>query len=981
MKAIDAQRRVDAEFERGLARVEREARQEAEFLRRDEATADSEAITVADLRRLRSEIDGRKTRLDAIDARIRYANDQILHLTASIAALKHTNTAEPTTLEEVVHNVELRRLEDLQRLVANSIERLNRARAAILRRLAILEERTALARSHARMTSFDEATELADDPRVAALQEIVGRLGDDSIRLGNQAADLTAPELGARRSLLEMQADRTFLRSNLRAGDIEFLGIEAHVEFLRAILAEPSVPTRLLKEARAVLVSLSERINNRLSTIAGARRQLTEQDALVPSFATDLVPQVNNLSTVGDQIRTLAGDQEAAIRRLDKTIAGLQQSFADRVRNVESAALYQRHPLPVGGEAWEHARNGLALLPVRIGEGVRRAAAGVTESVSNATRLRLAAAGLLAAALGLLALWARWALRHSLLQRGLVGSLIPLATAIHGSLLALVPAVAWFAAAKILGVPGSSILLVFGVLAVWPIVAFVLALTRRLLFPDAASAQSGVRRRFYRRLTWASILGGVVAGLVIITYTVALTPGVADLVGRAAMLGLLLSIVPALLLPQLILTLWRESRGEPPFRIQLAAGLSIMMPALLASTALLGLAGYLNLAWSVIGLVVWLLMIGGVWCLLFGVLRSGAARLRRRYTEGQADQENFWIVDFFDPAHRLLQLGLTFLAGWLLFRIYGWTAETPGVSHLLAFGRTPLISLGQSTLTVQNIAIAIVLVVVAFWIGGWSRHVSYNLALVRIQDLGIRHSLSIFVQYVVTVLGLLLALMLIGFDLTALTVFAASLGIGIGFGLQNVVNNFISGILLLAERPLRVGDRVTIGSATGDVTRIGIRSLTMLTFEKKEVIIPNSAVISESFTNWTKTDDTLREVLMLRISLSDLDNAEHAAELVAEVARSTDGLLASPPPKATIYELTDIGISIRLQYFIHAKGPDWEIRDNILCNALEVLAKEGFTIPTVEIVEKPLRHLEPPSTNVQTYPPGSGTRSATRSTA
>jgi len=298
------------------------------------------------------------------------------------------------------------------------------------------------------------------------------------------------------------------------------------------------------------------------------------------------------------------------------------------------------------------------------------------------------------------------------------------------------------------------------------------------------------------------------------------------------------------------------------------------------------------------------------------------------------------------------------------------------VRHLLAFSRMPVVSLGQSTITVRSVVIAVIVVAVAFWVGGWSRHVSYNLALVRIRDLGIRHSLSIFVQYVVTVIGLILALTLVGFDLTALTVFAASLGVGIGFGLQNVVNNFISGILLLAERPLRVADKVTIGSATGDVTRIGIRSLTVLTAERKEVIIPNSAVISEPFTNWTKTDDTQREVLMLRVSLVDLDNAEHAAALIAEVARSTEGVLATPPPKATICDLTDIGIAIRLQYFIHAKGPDWDIRDNVLRNALEALAVEGYTIPTVTIAEKPLRPLEHPQIGAQAYLPGSNTLSA-----
>ena len=214
-----------------------------------------------------------------------------------------------------------------------------------------------------------------------------------------------------------------------------------------------------------------------------------------------------------------------------------------------------------------------------------------------------------------------------------------------------------------------------------------------------------------------------------------------------------------------------------------------------------------------------------------------------------------------------------------------------------------------------------------------------------------------------------MALKLIGLDLSALTFFAAS--IGIGFGLQNVVNNFISGILVLAERPLRVGDTVTIGRTEGEVTRIGIRSLTVLTSEQKEVIIPNSAVVSESFTNWTKSNDTMRDVLIFRVSL--FDNAENAAQLIEAVARSTDGVLTDPPPKATIWELTEIGISIRLQYFIHATGPFLDIRDSVLRDALEALATEGFTIPTVRIDEKPLRPLERAQI-AQAYRPG--TRSA-----
>jgi potassium efflux system protein len=257
-----------------------------------------------------------------------------------------------------------------------------------------------------------------------------------------------------------------------------------------------------------------------------------------------------------------------------------------------------------------------------------------------------------------------------------------------------------------------------------------------------------------------------------------------------------------------------------------------------------------------------------------------------------------------------------------------------------------VLRLGQSALSLQDLVLAVIMVALAFWVGGWSQQVSYNLALTRVRDLGIRQSLSTFVQYVVIVLGLLLTLKIIGLDLTALTVFAASVGVGIGFGLQNVVNNFISGVLLLAERPLRVTDVVTIGSETGEVTRIGIRSLTVRMFDRKELIIPNSAVIGNTFTNWTRTDDVLREVLMFRVSFRDDPRA--AAAQIEAVARSVAGVVANPPPKATVYEFTDAAITVRLQYYARLRGPvgGLDIRADILSGVRDAFADAGFSVPT-----------------------------------
>ena len=187
---------------------------------------------------------------------------------------------------------------------------------------------------------------------------------------------------------------------------------------------------------------------------------------------------------------------------------------------------------------------------------------------------------------------------------------------------------------------------------------------------------------------------------------------------------------------------------------------------------------------------------------------------------------------------------------------------------------------------------------------------------------------------------------MIGLDLTALTVFAASIGVGIGFGLQNVVNNFISGILLLAERPLRVTDIVTIGGETGEVTRIGIRSLIVRTFDRKDLIIPNSAVIGNTFTNWTRNDETLREVLLFRISYRD--DPRLVAAKVEEIARTTKGVAPNPAPKATVYEFQEAAVIIRLQYYARLRGAvgGLDIRAEILTRVRDAFAQAGIVIPT-----------------------------------
>ena len=159
-------------------------------------------------------------------------------------------------------------------------------------------------------------------------------------------------------------------------------------------------------------------------------------------------------------------------------------------------------------------------------------------------------------------------------------------------------------------------------------VAFVLLLARRVLFRDAREGLD-VRQRFYRSLRWTLVLGGILAALVILTSTLPLSPALADLVDRSAMLCVLLIALPGLQLRSLILAL-AGGRERAGLASRLAARASRLVPLVLAGAAAIGLAGYLNLAWAIIEHFLWLVLVGGLLLLALGILGDLRLSLRRR---------------------------------------------------------------------------------------------------------------------------------------------------------------------------------------------------------------------------------------------------------------------------------------------------------------------------------------------------------------
>jgi small-conductance mechanosensitive channel len=177
-------------------------------------------------------------------------------------------------------------------------------------------------------------------------------------------------------------------------------------------------------------------------------------------------------------------------------------------------------------------------------------------------------------------------------------------------------------------------------------------------------------------------------------------------------------------------------------------------------------------------------------------------------------------------------------------------------------------------------------------------------------DIGVRQAVGTLLRYAITTLGLVVILQAVGIDLSAFTVLAGALGVGLGFGLQNVANNFVSGLIIMFERPIMVGDRIEVGGVSGEVRRIGARSTTVVTEENIAVIVPNSQFISETVTNWSHTGKLTAFLVRLRVGW-DTD-ADLVRRLLLEAATEHPDVLRDPEPEVELRDLRG-GLHFALQ--------------------------------------------------------------------
>ena len=216
--------------------------------------------------------------------------------------------------------------------------------------------------------------------------------------------------------------------------------------------------------------------------------------------------------------------------------------------------------------------------------------------------------------------------------------------------------------------------------------------------------------------------------------------------------------------------------------------------------------------------------------------------------------------------------------------LQGWFAR------IKSFIDIPLLKLGDSQITVWTLLCFLVLLIALFYLAGKLKKVLVKRVLSRSRlDLGAQQAIGSITRYLVLLIGLLIILQTVGINLTTINVVAGAVGIGIGFGLQNIASNFISGLIILFERPIKIGDRIEVAGVEGDVVSVGARSTTVVTNDNIAIIVPNSKFVTENVVNWSYTDPTVR--FKIPVSVGYGSDVRLVEKLLLEVAKENPDVL------------------------------------------------------------------------------------------
>jgi small-conductance mechanosensitive channel len=257
----------------------------------------------------------------------------------------------------------------------------------------------------------------------------------------------------------------------------------------------------------------------------------------------------------------------------------------------------------------------------------------------------------------------------------------------------------------------------------------------------------------------------------------------------------------------------------------------------------------------------------------------------------------------------------------------------------------PLFSIGSVTLTLWTIVYLIILLVLLYWLTTrLTKLVVYRLLAKSKIELGTRIAVGSILRYALMTIGFIVILQTAGINLSSLTILLGALGVGIGFGLQNITNNFVSGLIILFERPIKVGDRIEVAGIAGNVVDVSMRATTIVTNDNISIIVPNSEFISATVINWSHTNRMVR--FGYPVGVSYKEDPENIRRILNEVALNTEGVLKEPKPDVLFDEYGDSSINFNLRVWT----TEYTDRPGVLKSKLyyaiwKEFSKEGIEIP------------------------------------
>ncbi|MDZ4368749.1 MAG: mechanosensitive ion channel, partial [Afipia sp.] len=210
-------------------------------------------------------------------------------------------------------------------------------------------------------------------------------------------------------------------------------------------------------------------------------------------------------------------------------------------------------------------------------------------------------------------------------------------------------------------------------------------------------------------------------------------------------------------------------------------------------------------------------------------------------------------------------------------------------------------------------------------------------------DFGVRSSIRTGVGYIGIILATIIALSYVGLNLQNIAIVAGALSVGIGFGLQSIINNFVSGLILLVERPIKVGDRIEVGARMGVVKRINVRATEIATYDNVSVIVPNADLISGQVVNWMHGSYMAR--LSVKVGTSYNADPDHVIAVLLDIASSHPRTLNSPAPFANLGNFGADALEFAVFFHVANIGADGGVADDIRLEILRRFRKEGIEMP------------------------------------